>query len=88
MWLGSSCEWVWSNIGECLLQGSDLPSEVNGKPATMQSLGLVEEVSTYSGALQGIVCIPVTLVLYGMLQDWLPGDHTVVWIPEYPVYVE
>ena len=38
---------MWSNIGECLLQGGDLPSEVNGKPATMQSLGLVEEVSTY-----------------------------------------
>ena len=47
MWLGSSCEWVWSNIGECLLQGGDLASEVNGKPATMQSLGLVEEVSIY-----------------------------------------
>ena len=41
-------EWVWSNIGECLLQGGDLPSEVNDKPATMQSLGLIEEVSIYT----------------------------------------
>ena len=72
-------KWVWSNIGECLLQGGDLPSEVNGKPATMQSLGLVEEVSTYTLGSSSQDCVHTC---YGMGCCKTSSQEIIVCRPE------